>query len=107
MHTDATLGRDEGPPGPGHNIKGEEVVWERWTRKRVFVRALEGTYGNLVKELFTQPRVYKSRDLALEGRAAVLRQEDHQPAVGQDRAVDRDPYRGVSRPAATARGTAT
>ena len=59
--------KDAPPPGPGHNVKGEEVVWERWTRKRVFVRALEGTYGNLVKELFEQPRVYKSRDLAWKG----------------------------------------
>ena len=65
--TDAILSQDESPPGPGHNIQGEEVVWERWTRKRVFVRALEGTYGNLVKDLFTQPRVYKTRDLQWKG----------------------------------------
>ena len=25
-----------------------EVVWERWQKKRVFVRALEGTYGELM-----------------------------------------------------------
>ena len=52
--------------GPGHNSgidgQGEEVVWERWTKKRVFVRALEGTYGELVRELFSQPRVYPTRD---------------------------------------------
>ena len=51
---------------PGHNSgangQGEEVVWERWTKKRVFVRALEGTYGELVRELFNQPRVYPTRD---------------------------------------------
>jgi quercetin dioxygenase-like cupin family protein len=64
---DAVAQKSDGPPGPGHNSKGEEVVWERWTRKRVFVRALEGTYGNLVKELFEQPRVYKSRDLPWKG----------------------------------------
>ena len=31
-------------PGVGHN-QPKEVVWERWQRKRTFVRALEGTYG--------------------------------------------------------------
>ena len=65
--TDAMVQKTDGPSGPGHNIKGEEVVWERWTKKRVFVRALEGTYGNLVKELFEQPRVYKSRDMQWKG----------------------------------------
>jgi hypothetical protein len=45
----------------------EEVVWERWSKKRVFVRALEGTYGELVHELFSQPRVYKSKDWKWKG----------------------------------------
>jgi quercetin dioxygenase-like cupin family protein len=58
-------------PGPGHNIDThaprEEAVWERWTKKRVFVRALEGTYGELVSELFTQPRVYPTKDHKWKG----------------------------------------
>ncbi len=45
----------------------DEAVWERWSKKRVFVRALEGTYGELVSELFNQPRVYKSRDWKWKG----------------------------------------
>ena len=45
----------------------DEAVWERWTKKRVFVRALEGTYGELVHELFSQPRVYPSRDWKWKG----------------------------------------
>jgi mannose-6-phosphate isomerase-like protein (cupin superfamily) len=45
----------------------DEAVWERWSKKRVFVRALEGTYGELVHELFSQPRVYKSRDWKWKG----------------------------------------
>ncbi len=45
----------------------DEAVWERWTKKRVFVRALEGTYGELVNELFSQPRVYKSKDWKWKG----------------------------------------
>jgi len=51
---------------PGHN-RFADVVWERKTKHRIFVRALEGTYGNLVKELFEQPRVYKTRDLQWKG----------------------------------------
>ena len=40
--------------GIGHNSeKREEVVWERWTKKRTFVRALEGTYGELKEELYS------------------------------------------------------
>ena len=45
----------------------DEAVWERWTKKRVFVRALEGTYGELVSELFNQPRVYPSTDWKWKG----------------------------------------
>ena len=54
---------------PGHNSQAgaEEVVWERWQKKRVFVRALEGTYGELVRELFTQPRVYPTSDHKWKG----------------------------------------
>jgi quercetin dioxygenase-like cupin family protein len=46
---------------------GKEVVWERWTKKRTFVRALEGTYGELVKELFSQPRIYPTQALKWKG----------------------------------------
>jgi len=57
-----------GAAGPGHNSgKDEPVIWERWTKKRTFVRALEGTYGELVHELFSQPRVYHSTDLKWKG----------------------------------------
>jgi gentisate 1,2-dioxygenase len=31
------------------------------------VRALEGTYGNLVHELYSQPRVYRTKDLKWKG----------------------------------------
>lgn len=43
------------------------VTWERWTKKRTFVRALEGTYGKLKQELFDQPRVYPTQDLNWKG----------------------------------------
>ena len=52
--------------GPGHN-QPKEVVWDRWQRKRTFVRALEGTYGEVYKSLFTQPRVYSAKDFDWKG----------------------------------------
>jgi gentisate 1,2-dioxygenase len=53
------------PGEAGHNEK--EMVWARWQKKRTFVRALEGTYGELVSELFTQPRVYRTSDTKWKG----------------------------------------
>lgn len=71
MADDRSGNKGANAPSQGHNSgvdsPGEDVVWERWTRKRTFVRALEGTYGELVKELFNQPRVYRSRDLKWKG----------------------------------------
>ena len=52
--------------GIGHN-RPKEVVWERWQRKRTFVRALEGTYGELQQELYNQPRVYSAADQEWRG----------------------------------------
>ena len=49
------------------NIEEGEVVWERWTKKRTFVRALEGKYQTLMEELFTQPRIYSTHDLEWKG----------------------------------------
>ena len=57
------------PAGIGHNKPRPE--WERWDKKRVFVRALEGTYGNLYQALLDQPRVYSARDLAWKGGPAL------------------------------------
>lgn len=55
--------------GVGHNSGEvrEKVVWERWTKKRTFVRALEGTYGELKDELYSQPRVIHTRDMKWKG----------------------------------------
>ena len=62
MSEDNTTGKGAGdvfvkPGEPGHNQAGE-VVWARWQKKRTFVRALEGTYGEVYKSLYAQPRVY-------------------------------------------------
>lgn len=54
------------PGEAGHN-QNKEVVWERWQKKRTFVRALEGTYGEVYKSLFTQPRVYTTTDWKWKG----------------------------------------
>jgi hypothetical protein len=61
-------------PGLGHNKPSEEdadaikhAKWERWSRKRTFVRALEGTYSHLYKKLLEEPRVYSSKDHPWKG----------------------------------------
>ena len=54
------------PGDPGHNA-GKEVVWERWEKKRTFVRALEGTYGEVYKSLYAQPRIYSHGDWKWKG----------------------------------------
>ena len=53
-----------GEAGLGHNVPPgdkQEVVWERWTKKRTFVRALEGTYGELKEELYSPPTTPPNR----------------------------------------------
>ena len=51
--------------GPGHNQP--EVVWDRWVKKRTFVRALEGTYGEMKQGLYDQQRVYSIHDWKWKG----------------------------------------
>ncbi len=50
----------------GHEHE-EEAKWERWSKDRVFVRAMVGKYGEVYQKLLEQPRVYKSRDFKLRG----------------------------------------
>ena len=60
-------------PGLGHNqpdefaAEKEHTVWERWSKKRMFVRALEGTYSHVYKALLEEPRVYSSSDVPWHG----------------------------------------
>ncbi|MCZ6884871.1 MAG: cupin domain-containing protein [Alphaproteobacteria bacterium] len=55
-------------PGVGHNRPEEgEVVWTFWQKKRTFVRALEGTYGEVYKSLYDQPRVIPSASTDWKG----------------------------------------
>jgi mannose-6-phosphate isomerase-like protein (cupin superfamily) len=60
-------------PGIGHNQPDEYAEekkhqrWERWAKKRTFVRALEGTYSHLYKALLEQKRVYSSCDVPWKG----------------------------------------
>src|SRR5438552_2052532 len=65
-------------PGLGHNKPSEEDAdeikhgkWERWAKKRTFVRALEGTYSHLYKKLLEEPRVYSSKDHPWKGGPAM------------------------------------
>jgi gentisate 1,2-dioxygenase len=47
--------------------KEPEVKWERWQKKRIFVRELSGKYGEVFKQLLEQPRVYKAKDFPFKG----------------------------------------
>ena len=51
--------------GVGHNQP--EVVWDRWVKKRTFVRALEGTYGEMQQGLYEKQRVYSIHDYKWTG----------------------------------------
>ena len=59
--------------GIGHNqpdpmeMEKKNQKWERWAKKRTFVRALEGTYSHLYKALLEEKRVYSSRDVPWKG----------------------------------------
>ena len=60
-------------PGIGHNQPDEYAEekkhekWERWSKKRTFVRALEGTYSHLYKALLEEKRVYPSQEVPWKG----------------------------------------
>jgi len=60
-------------PSVGHNQPDAEAAekenqhWDRWAKKRTFVRALEGTYSHLYKQLIDQPRVFSSKDVPWKG----------------------------------------
>lgn len=45
----------------------EQVKWERWQKKRIFVREVSGKYGETYRQLLEQPRVYKSRAMPFKG----------------------------------------
>lgn len=47
--------------------EGKEVVWDRWHKKRTFVREVSGKYAELLQSLLEQPRVYKSKEMPFKG----------------------------------------
>ena len=49
----------------GHNRPAAD--WKRWTKKRTFVRALEGTYSELLQGMHELPRDYSTRDFKWHG----------------------------------------
>lgn len=44
-----------------------KVKWERWQKKRIFVREVAGKYGEIYRQLLDQPRVYKSKQKPFKG----------------------------------------
>lgn len=47
-----------------------DVKWERWQKKRIFVREVSGKYGEVYKTLLEQPRVYSSKEIPFKGGPA-------------------------------------
>lgn len=45
----------------------EEVKWEMWQKKRIFVRELSGKYAEIHNQLLEQPRVFKSKAKPFKG----------------------------------------
>ena len=78
---------DQVRPGIGHNQPDEYAEekkhqkWERWAKKRTFVRALEGTYSHLYKALLEEKRVYPSQEVPWKPDPSQLQIND--PVVGQ------------------------
>ncbi len=75
---DATSKTDSEEAGIGHNRPAAE--WKRWTKKRTFVRALEGTYSDLQKGLLDLPRVYSTTDFPWHGGPQSFGKEIINPA---------------------------
>ena len=92
---------EQARPGIGHNQPDEyaeekkHAKWERWAKKRTFVRALEGTYSHLYKALVEEPRVYSSSDVPWKGGPRPVRQDVISPQAVERHPVDRDPHRGL------------
>jgi quercetin dioxygenase-like cupin family protein len=66
MMSDQADVKDTEATAQGHN----QPVWERWQKKRTFVRALEGTYGEVYKSLYAQPRVIPGSAIDWKGGPA-------------------------------------
>lgn len=64
---------DRAAAGPGHNRPEEEEPlpgserWERWSKRRVFVREIAGEYSHIYKSLMEEPRIYTSREAEWKG----------------------------------------
>ncbi len=77
--SEATDTSGQQSPAAGHN----QPVWDRWQKKRTFVRALEGTYGEVYKSLYSQPRVIPGRDIEWKGGPAYFHKMTVNPQSAQ------------------------
>jgi gentisate 1,2-dioxygenase len=65
------VGAPIGHNQPPNNRDEDNQVWERWAKKRTFVRALEGTYSHLYQTLLDEPRVYSANDTPWKGKGGL------------------------------------
>ena len=88
-------------PGIGHNQPDEYAEekkhekWERWAKKRTFVRALEGTYSHLYKALLEEKRVYSSQDVPWKGGPGQYGKHIISPKSLGGHAIARNAHRGL------------
>ena len=88
-------------PGIGHNqpdpmeMEKKNQKWDRWAKKRTFVRALEGTYSHLYKTLVDEKRVYSASDVPWKGGPQMFGKSVISPQATSDHPVDRIPHRGL------------
>ena len=74
-------------PGIGHNqpdpyeMEKKNQKWDRWAKKRTFVRALEGTYSHLYKALVEEKRVYSSSDIPRPKNTLLIYATSNSPAA--------------------------
>ncbi len=54
----------------GVPLPEEKVKWDRWQKKRIFVREVSGKYGETYRQLLEQPRVHKSKTVPFKGGPA-------------------------------------
>ena len=48
----------------------EEIAYPHWQTERTFVRSVSGKYSELYKQLYEQPRVFKTGEWPLTGKGA-------------------------------------
>ena len=66
-----------------HGYLDNELIKDRWLKKRTFVRELVGVYSEIYKDLLEQPRVYKNEDIKWKGGPRLFGKKTINPQSSQ------------------------